>query len=31
MRALFDYGFERGRLGDAWRSEPSAVSTVAAP
>lgn len=31
MRALFDYGFERGRLGDAWRSEPSAVGVMGAP
>lgn len=31
MQALFDYGFERGRLGDGWRSEPSTVGTIAAP
>ena len=31
MQALFDYGFERGRLGDAWQSQPSAVGTIAAP
>ena len=30
MSALFDYGFERGRLGDGWRSTPSAVSTLMA-
>ncbi|MBX9750684.1 MAG: patatin-like phospholipase family protein [Roseococcus sp.] len=28
MQALFDYGFERGRLGDGWRSEPSAVGNI---
>lgn len=31
MRALFDYGFERGRLGDGWRSEPSAVGVMGTP
>ncbi|MBS7793082.1 patatin-like phospholipase family protein [Roseococcus sp. SDR] len=31
MQALFDYGFERGRLGDGWRSEPSTVGVLAAP
>ncbi len=31
MRALFDYGFERGRLGDAWRREPSTVGVMDAP
>ncbi|UPY35744.1 patatin-like phospholipase family protein [Sediminicoccus sp. KRV36] len=31
MQALFDYGFERGRLGDAWQTQPSAVGTFAAP
>lgn len=31
MQALFDYGFERGRLGDGWRSEPSAVGSMTAP
>ncbi len=31
MRALFDYGFERGRLGDGWRSEPSTVGVMGTP
>lgn len=31
MQALFDYGFERGRLGDGWRGEPSTVGTIPAP
>ena len=31
MRALFDYGFERGLLGDGWRSEPSAVGVMGTP
>lgn len=31
MQALFDYGFERGRLGDGWRSEPSVVGNIVAP
>jgi hypothetical protein len=31
MRALFDYGFERGRTGDGWRSEPSAVGVMGTP
>lgn len=28
MRALFDYGFERGRLSDGWRNEPSTVGVM---
>ncbi len=31
MQALFDYGFERGRLGDGWRSEPSTVGIMGTP
>ena len=31
VQALFDYGFERGRRGDGWRSEPAAVGTFVAP
>ena len=31
MQALFDYGYERGRLGDAWRGTPSVVGTIAPP
>jgi hypothetical protein len=31
MRALFDYGFERGRTGDGWRSQPSAVGVLDTP
>ncbi|WPB86693.1 patatin-like phospholipase family protein [Sediminicoccus rosea] len=30
MRALFDYGFERGRLSDGWRNEPSTVGVMGA-
>jgi hypothetical protein len=31
MQALFQYGFERGRLGDGWRSEPSTVGVMGNP
>ncbi len=31
MQALFAYGFERGRSGDGWRSEPSTVGIMDTP